>query len=87
MSDAHKEHWQEPAAVTEERPKTDIYCEFCGEDIPWHNSSCSMLKNAYKRRYGKCHFCKKPFLVGDTMADHVRQEHAEELAVLTGKKS
>jgi 5-methylcytosine-specific restriction endonuclease McrA len=83
----HREHWMEPTAVTAERPKTDVCCAYCGEDIPWHNSTCRMLKNAYKRRLGLCTYCKKPFMVGDKMLAHVTEKHAAILETLTGSKS
>ena len=48
----HLDHWMEPVAVTLERPETDKFCESCGEEVPWHNSRCQMLRLAYKRRKG-----------------------------------
>lgn len=71
----HSEHWMEPAAVTAERPKDEKFCETCGEDIPWHNASCAMLKNAYKRRLSECHFCSEKHLVGEYMRTHVQETH------------
>lgn len=76
----HPEHWMEPSVITLARSETDKFCESCGEDIPWHNSSCSMLKNAYKRRYDKCHFCDEKYLVGENMRKHVEAKHAVEFA-------
>jgi|KBSMisStandDraft_5_1062788.scaffolds.fasta_scaffold89734_6 hypothetical protein len=84
--DIHAEHWREPAAVTAERPKGEKYCESCGEDVPWHNSSCSTLKNAYKRRYSKCTFCEEKHRVGELMREHVENTHREELQQLLSKK-
>jgi CRISPR/Cas system-associated protein Cas10 (large subunit of type III CRISPR-Cas system) len=86
--DIHAEHWQEPTAVTAERPEGEKYCESCGEDIPFHNSSCSMLKNAYKRRLGTCTFCKEKHRVGDQMREHVEATHQAELRkLLYGKEN
>ena len=82
----HSEHWMEPSAITADRPETDIYCEFCGEEVPWHKASCSMLKNAYKRRFSKCQFCDEIRLVGEEMAKHVQTTHIDELAAFVGKK-
>ena len=83
----HREHWMEPTAVTAERSKDDIFCEFCGEDIPWHNSKCSMLKNAYQRRYAPCTFCKKEVLVGLKMREHTETLHMAEVKKLRAARA
>lgn len=76
---AHKEHWMEPVELTAERLAEDIYCEFCGEEVPWHKVSCSMLKNAYKRRKGTCSFCSEEYIVGDAMLKHTTEKHQADL--------
>lgn len=82
----HAEHWQEPSAVTAERPKGEKFCETCGEEVPWHRASCSMLKNAYKRRFATCSFCAEKHLVGEVMRQHVEDKHQAELQKLLGGK-
>jgi predicted amidophosphoribosyltransferase len=81
-TDPHTEHWMEPSAVTVERSKDEKFCETCGEEIPWHNASCAMLKNAHKRRFGKCTFCAEEHRVGELMRQHVMDKHKKELKAL-----
>jgi predicted amidophosphoribosyltransferase len=87
LATVHDEHWMEPKAVSAERSQGELICESCGEDLPWHNASCAMLKNAYKRRLSKCHFCGEKHFVGGKMQAHVEANHQTELAaLLTGNR-
>lgn len=80
--DIHAEHWKEPSVITEARPDEEKFCDVCGEDVPWHNASCGMLKNAYKRRWATCSFCPEKHLVGDNMREHVVGNHEAEFAAV-----
>jgi hypothetical protein len=75
----HDDHWMEPANVTVNRPPEERWCESCGEEIPYHNVSCVLLKTAHRNRKHKCHFCPKVLVVGDEMFSHVTAEHIEEI--------
>lgn len=75
----HLEHWMEPQILTITRQPDETFCEHCGEEIPWHNNSCKLLKQAYKIRQAKCGYCEDRHLVGDQMYDHVLATHKAEL--------
>lgn len=75
----HEDHWMEPKSVTDLRPLQERYCESCGEDIPYHNVSCALLKTAYQTRKRKCDYCLKVLQVGLPMYDHVMENHKDEL--------
>lgn len=46
----HHEHWTEPQSVTSTRHPSEMYCEFCGEEIPFHLSTCKLLKGTRSRQ-------------------------------------
>lgn len=77
--DEHRDHWKEPESITDQRPNEERWCEFCGEEIPYHDVSCKMLKVAYTTRRRKCDYCLKVLQVGGEMFDHVVANHMDEL--------
>lgn len=82
----HKEHWMEPQSLTETR-EGETYCESCGEEIPWHNNSCKLLKVAYKRRRRQCKWCSEEHYVGEEMYEHTTRNHPSELSAMGAQLS
>jgi hypothetical protein len=75
----HENHWTEPKVMTEARDSDEVFCEFCGEEIPWHNNSCRLLKTAYKNRVTKCNWCEEKHVVGIDMYQHTTTAHEQEI--------
>lgn len=85
MLEQHPSNWIEPCELTESRSSSEKYCEFCGEDLPYHNNSCRLLKVAYQKRTAQCQFCLEIHKVGDDMYDHVSENHKDELDAMGAK--
>lgn len=75
----HQDHWMEPWSFTQKRSELEKYCESCGEDIPWHNISCKMLRVAFRTRKKKCQFCAEEHEPGADMFVHTTAKHIDEL--------